>query len=204
MEPLELKSIALLHVLKDETKYTQLPLAYQNICKRIKKYFNAIFLTKSCIYRLNCKEGTPRWFSDLMEYMYHHLEPLNKWDSIDEDIYKWCDDSLSKIPDVSSPKCTVCDQYYKLKNGNKKCACDIPSFYDINDSGDDSDREAHLKMKYCIHCGEYGHACEFVRSTLCRECATAKQRVKITCECGKTIYRYSLAKHLLSKSHFKA
>ena len=151
MEPLELKSIALLQALNDEAKYNQLPLAYQNICKRIKVYFNKICLTKSDIYKLNCL-GTPRWFTDLRDYL-EVLKYIGKWDSIDEDIYEWCNDSLSKIPDVSSSKCIVCDQYYARKYDaeNLMCACDIPS-------SDDSDVDSDDSIKYCKFCDDFRHA----------------------------------------------
>jgi hypothetical protein len=87
----------------------------------------------------------------------------------------------------------------------------------------------------CKTCNKSKPKSEFVKNQLlCKECAAAKQRIKINCsvcsklisygnmskhlyshnknnplkeqvvcECGTTICKYSLHKHLLSKKHLK-
>ena len=100
MGPLSLKTIALLEVLKDESKFCHLPLGYRNICYRIKEYWNNV------LWRKNRVIGCRQWYEDIIHYiLFINLERgafSPKLDVIDQDILNWCYQCYS-ITDFSDP-----------------------------------------------------------------------------------------------------
>jgi len=121
MEPLELKSIVLLHVLKDESKFCHLPLVYRNLCYRIKEHWNSILCKKSYFYRKHCVIGCRRWFDDMISYLEHRAFS-QELDVIDEDIVNWCSQSYCAMPESDSDDddyddegCEICGQSYQLR-----------------------------------------------------------------------------------------
>ena len=125
MGPLSLKTLAILQVLRRESKFDHRPPFYRKICCRIMDHMNDL---RS--FSLNQIIGSRRWFLIMEAYLlFREAHFTRELDDIDKDILNWCTQSLDIIPDYT---CKIChrpafesDEYYGMceYKGVCKCAC---------------------------------------------------------------------------------
>jgi hypothetical protein len=138
MDVLSLKTLALLEVLKDESKFNNLPICYQHLCTRIMFHYNNMCENKTDIYIRNCKIGSRKWFEDLVNNIDCH-DMSDETHYLDNDIEEWCYSALDNFMDEEQEdesRCIVCGEKYWQYS---KSSCDYTCYCDINAHSDSSD-----------------------------------------------------------------
>src|SRR5271155_3567719 len=124
MDVLSLKTIALLEVLKDDTKLQYLPPVYINLCSRIIIHIKAIHKAKTEIYKRNCIVGSTEWFNNLKQQIFTFNYYRDCTNPIDDDIEAWCKESLEKLGkrmEEDDDVCPICwSKYWRYS----KWSCD--------------------------------------------------------------------------------